>query len=198
MSKIVHFTRKIILSWLKPDFLQKWFEPMEPTPASSAWLRAVSVCCRYTMTYLMIVSVLSLATMLVSGCPGDLIAVCSLCSQPSTQLDCCKSLDITRLCVDEEQDKRTKFPLGKRSIPDDSDGDIADVDDGFETELDNEKRRSPFLGKRRNPFLGKRRSPFLGKRRNPFLGKREDDLLTSYDKRRMPFLGWNTDSKLIV
>jgi hypothetical protein len=146
---------------------------------------------------------------ITSGCTGDRDAVCVTCSgQSSSQPECCKSIDVDRICQDSSigvEHKRARFALGKRSIADNDgygddifedgnsvDGELGEsyLNDDFEPDLDAEKRRSPFLGKRRNPFLGKRRSPFLGKRRNPFLGKRYDDQLASrFDKRRMPFLG---------
>lgn len=144
---------------------------------------------------------------ITTGCTGDRDAICITCSSQSlssSQPECCKSIDIDRICQGIDN-KRARFALGKRSIADNDgysddlleNGNSVDeefgesyLNDDVEPDLEADKRRSPFLGKRRNPFLGKRRSPFLGKRRNPFLGKRFDDQLAAqFDKRRMPFLG---------
>ena len=139
-----------------------------------------------TVVCFAVLSICCIGTVLSTECADDELALC--CGRHATrQPECCKKLDLERLCADEQQldeDRPSKLFLGKRNVPDDQ---YLLGDD----EVD--KRRSPFLGKRRNPFLGKRRSPFLGKRRNPFLGKRDDiddDRLEEiYDKRRMPFLG---------
>jgi len=126
------------------------------------------------------------------GCPSSLVeAECKACGRRASgdsQLyvnRCCSDMELYSSCRDHLDTKATQSKsLAKRSI--DQLGDYND-------DIQEEKRRNPFLGKRANPFLGKRKvNPFLGKRRThaPFLGKRlSDDLDEVFAKRRMPFLG---------
>ena len=124
-------------------------------------------------------------------CPSDRVAaVCKACSGDSrADVDrCCSDIQIYSACREklDAEASQTKS-LAKRSVLFD---DAQLLDD-----IQEEKRKTPFLGKRpAKPFLGKRRvNPFLGKRRGPapFLGKRTVDDVDGFfpDKRRMPFLG---------
>jgi len=121
---------------------------------------------------------------------------CSASHRPSVDTgiyvnQCCHDVEVYSMCRDELETQSKS--VVRRSIQDD----LQLLQDG---DIDEEKRRGPFLGKRANPFLGKRANPFLGKRRvNPFLGKRRGPFLgkrTPQDleeilaeKRRLPFLG---------
>jgi len=120
-------------------------------------------------------------------CPsGHVAAVCKACSVDVNR--CCGDIKLYSACREQLDTAATQTKsLAKRSIRQFDDAQLLD-------DIDEEKRRNPFLGKRANPFLGKRRvNPFLGKRRGPapFLGKRTADDVDGFfnDKRRMPFLG---------
>jgi len=119
-------------------------------------------------------------------CPSDQVAaVCKACSVDVNQ--CCNDIQLYSACQEQLDTAATQTKsLAKRSI--------RQFDDAQLLDMQEQKRRNPFLGKRANPFLGKRRvNPFLGKRRGPapFLGKRTADDVDGFftDKRRMPFLG---------
>lgn len=128
------------------------------------------------------------------GCPSSRVAAeCKACSRSSSGDSeayigrCCADVLLYATCHDQlDTDITQSKSLAKRSVYVLDDSQLLD-------DMEQEKRRTPFLGKRRTPFLGKRKvNPFLGKRLkpSPFLGKRTSHDLEVYpDKRRMPFLG---------